>query len=167
MHSLLCAKAGKLRPKSRFMERSLHAFKAKEVARVKLRAGDREKELVQTVSEEGKEQGWADSRAPEETKELYRNWTRKLFALRPTDYVLPPDGEEREGCISPTGSVQELAITFHGPSKEIGFITLYKETDDDGGSTYYACSEHTEIIVKVPKTQAENLLKDMEDVLSD
>ena len=68
-----------LRPKSRFMERSLHAFKTKEIARVRLRAGQREKELVQRVSEEGKELGWADSRSPEEAKDLYRNWIRKLF----------------------------------------------------------------------------------------
>jgi hypothetical protein len=156
-----------LRPKSRFKEGSLHTFQAKEVARVKLRAGQREKELVRPVSEEGKEQGWADSRSPEETKDLYRNWISKLFALRPTDYVRSLDGEEDGGCIAPPHSAQELSLTFHSRKQEIGFLTVYKGTDEKGDATYYACSEHSEIVVKVPKTQAETLLTDLEDVLSD
>ena len=156
-----------LRPKSRFMERSLHTFQAKEVARVKLRAGPREKELVRPESYEGKEQGWADSRSPEETKDLYRNWIRKLFALRPTDYVRPPEGEEAGGCVAPPDSTQELRLMFYSRKKEIGFLTLYKGTDEKGDATYYACSEHSEIAVKVPKTQVETLLTDLEDVLSD
>jgi len=160
---------GLLRPKSRFMERSLHAFKTKEVARVRLRSGQREKELVQQVSEEGKELGWADSRSPEEAKVLYRNWIRRLSTLRPTEYVGMPADEEGGGCAAPAGSTQELSLTFFSPSKEIGFLALYQGegTDEKGDATYYACSEHSEIVVKVPKTQAEALLKDLEDVLDE
>ena len=40
-------------------------------------------------------------------------------------------------------------------------------TDEKGDATYYACSEHSEIVVKVPKTKAEALLKDLEDVLDE
>ena len=160
---------GLLRPKSRFMERSLHAFKTKGIARVRLRSGQRDKELVQQVSEEGKDLGWADSRSPEEAKVLYRNWIRRLSTLRPTDYLGMPADEEGGGCAAPAGSTQELSLTFFSPSKEIGFLTLYKGegTDEKGGATYYACSEHSEIVVKVPKTQAEALLKDLEDVLDE
>lgn len=156
-------------PKSRFMERSLHAFKTKEIARVRLRAGQREKELVQQVSEEGKEQGWADSRSPEEAKDLYRNWIRKLSTLRPTDYVGTPVDAEGGGCVAPAGALEELSLTFFSPIKEIGFLTLYKGEGKDakGDATYFACSEHSEIVVKVPKTQAETLLKDLEDVLDE
>lgn len=156
-----------LNPKSRFMERSLHTFSDKEIARVKLRSAQREKELVQSPSEEGKEQGWADSRSPQETKDLYRNWIRRLFTLRPTDYIPPPDGEEAAGCMAPPDTSQALALTFYSPDKEIGFLTLYKGADDKGGETYYACSEQSEIPVKVPKTQAESLLKDADDVLAE
>ena len=158
-----------LHPKSRFMERSLNAFKTKEIARVRLRSGRKEKELVQRVSEEGKELGWADSRSPEEAKDLYRNWMRKLSTLRPTDYVAMPTDEEGGGCVAPDGSTQELSLTFFSPSKEIGFLTLYKgeETDEKGGARYFACSENSEVVVKVPKTQAEALLKDLEDVLDE
>lgn len=158
-----------VRPKSRFMERSLHAFKTEEIARVRLRAGQREKELVQQISEEAKEQGWADSRSPEEPKVLFRNWIRRLSALRPTDYVGAPADVEGAGCVAPAGSSQELSLTFFSPSKEIGFLTLYKGegTDEKGDATYYACSEHSEIVVIVPKTQAEALLKDLEDVLDE
>jgi hypothetical protein len=158
-----------LSPKSRFMERSLHAFKTAEVARVRLRSGQKEKELVQHIPEEGKELGWADSRSPEEAKALYRNWIRRLSTLRPTDYVGMPTDEEGGGCVAPAGSIQELSLTFFSPSKEIGFLTLYKGegTDEKGDATYFACSEHSEVVVKVPKTQAEALLKDLEDVLDE
>jgi hypothetical protein len=149
------------------MERSLHTFQAKEVARVKLRAGLREKELVRPPSEEGKQQGWADSRSPEETKDLYRNWIRKLFTLRPTAYVRPPGGEEDGRCVAPQDSEQALRLTFHSRKKEIGFLTVFKGTDEKGDAAYYACSEHSEILTKVPKTQAETLLTDLEDVLAD
>ena len=51
------------------------------------------KELVQQISEDAKEQGWADSRSPKEPKVLFRNWIRRLSTLRPTDYVgMPADG---------------------------------------------------------------------------
>lgn len=158
-----------LSPKSRFMERSLHAFQTKEIARVRLRAGQREKELVQQISEEAEEPGWADSRSPEEAKVLYRNWMRKLSTLRPTDYVGVPADEQGGVCVAPAGSVQELSLTFFSPSKEMGFLTLYQGegTDEKGDTTYFACSEHSEIVVKVPKTQAEALLKDLEDVLDE
>ena len=158
-----------LRPESRFMERSLHAFKMKEIARVRLRSGQREKELVQRVSEAGKDLGWADSRSPEEARALYRNWMRKLSTLRPTDYLVMPADEEGGGCVAPPGSSQELSLTFFSPSKEIGFLTLYKGegTDEKGDPTYFACSEHSEVVVKVPKTQVEALLKDLEDVLEE
>jgi hypothetical protein len=156
------------RSKSRFMERALHAFKMKDVSQVRLRAGQRERELVQQVSEEGKEQGWADSRSPEELEVLYRNWIRRLSTLRATDYIGTPDDREGSGCVAPAGAAQELSVTYFGPSKEIGFLNVYKGegTDEKGDTMYYACSEHSEVVVKVPKTQAENLLKDLEDVLS-
>jgi len=44
---------------------------------------------------------------------------------------------------------------------------LYRGVDEKGDATYFACSEHSEIVVKVPKTQVETLLADLEDVLSD
>jgi hypothetical protein len=156
-----------LNPKNRYMERSLHAFKDKEVERVKVRGGRQERELVHLLSEEGKELGWADTRSPEEPNDLYRNWIRKLFTLRPTDYVLPPDGEGEEGCVAPPDCTEEMSLVFYGERKEIGFLKVYRGKDESGGAAYYACSEHTEIVVKVPKTQVETLLKDMEDVLSD
>jgi hypothetical protein len=156
-----------LNPKSRFMERSLHPFKDKEVARIKVRSGRRERELVHLLSEQGKELGWADSRSPEETNDLYRNWVRKLFTLRPTGYVRPPEGEGDRGCVAPPDCTEELNLILYSEKKEIGFLKVYKGTDETGETAYYACSEHTEMVVKVPKTQAETLLEDMEDVLSD
>lgn len=154
------------RPKSRFMERSLHAFRMKEVSRVRLRAGQREKELVQGFSEEGGEEGWADSRSPEEMQVLYRNWIRRVTTLRPIEYLGTSVEETAGECSAPEGATRELSLTFYAPDREIGFLNLYRG-NETGEPAYYACSEHSERVVEVPKTQAEAILKDLEDVLSD
>ena len=155
------------RPGSRFMERSLHAFKMKEIARVRLHAGERDKELVRATSGETGEAGWADSRSPGDPKALYRNWIRRLSALRATGYVGLPGGGEGGGCAAPGGSSQELNLTFFSAGREIGFLRLYKGAGEKGDAAYYACSEHTGTVVTIPKTQAEALLEDLENVLSD
>jgi hypothetical protein len=156
------------RPQGRFMERSLHTFKMNEVARVRLRSGRREKELLQRPFDEGKEEGWADGRSPEQVQELYGNWMRRVSTLRPTEYVGTPAAETSEGCAAPAGASQELLLTFYGRDKEIGFLAVYKGrgSDEKAEPAYYACSEHSEIVVKVPRTQAEAILKDLEDVLA-
>ncbi len=154
-------------PASRFMERSLHAFKEKDVARIRVHAGGREKELVRRTSGEAGRTGWADSRSPGNAKALYRNWIRRLSALRAMGYVGLPVGGEAGGCAAPAGSSEVLRLTFFGASREIGFLRLYKGSDEKGEPAYYACSEHSGTLVKIPKTQAETLLEDLEDVLSD
>lgn len=160
-----------LYPKSRFMERSMRSFKRDDVLRLKLRAGAKEKELVRVVSGEGKEVGWADSRTPKAPKDLYKNWVRKLFNLRPIDYVIPKEEEAVSsgpfGCATPQGCETVASLTFYGEREEIGFLTVYKKQDEEGKPEFFACTENTEALVKVSKTQTENLLKDMEDVLSE
>lgn len=155
-------------PKSRFMDRSLHAFKAADVARIRMETDTAVKELVRRTSEGGREEeGWADAAAPGDARELYKNWIRKLFSLRPTDFVTPPPGREPGGCETSDQAVQRVHLTFYDHKQEIGFLTIREATDPEGKSTFYACTESTEIPVTVAKTQVENLLKDMEDVLSE
>ena len=160
-----------LYPKSRYMERNLHAFKQIEVARLWIRSGGREKELIHKVSENGDDQGWADSGTPDETKEIYKNWIRKLLQLRPSEYVVPGKGEAVEaarfGCAAPQGSETLASFTFLGEKEEIGFLTIYRKEDDKGKTDFYACTENTGALVKISKTQSENLMEDMEDILGE
>ncbi len=158
-----------LYPKTRFMERSMRSFKRDEVLRLKLRAGEAKKELIHLLTEEGKDEGWADSAKPKDPQELYKNWVRKMFNLRPIDYVIP--GKEEAvttgpfGCPIPQGCEIVASLTFYGEREEIGFMTLYKKEDEEGKPEFFACTENTETLVKISKTQTENLIKDMEDVL--
>jgi len=157
-----------LYPKSRYMERSLHAFEEEGVARMRLREGNREMELVHRVSPEGADQGWAEAGESKEPKELYKNWIRKVFTLRPMDYVVPEPGAPEAGpygCVTLPGAETAASITFFGDKKEIGFLTVYKKTGEQDKVEYFACTENTNALVMVSKIQAENLLKDMADIL--
>jgi hypothetical protein len=157
-----------LYPKSRYMERSLHSFKEKEVARIRVREGSRAMELIHRFSPEGGDEGWAEAGKKEDPKELFKNWVHKVFTLRPVDYVVPEEGASETGhygCQSPSGAVVAAAISFLSDTKEIGFLTVYKKAGEQDKVEYYACTENTNAVVKVSKIQAENLLKDMADLL--
>jgi hypothetical protein len=157
-----------LYPKSRYMERSLHVFEDKDAARMRVNEGSREMELVHRFSAEGADEGWAVSGSEEGPKELYKNWVAKVFSLRPMDYpVLEPEKSETgpNGCVVPAGAEPVTSITFFSDKKEIGFLTVYKLTSGPDKSEFYACTEHTGAVVLVSKIQAENLLKDLADIL--
>ena len=92
-----------------------------------------------------------------------------VFNLRPIDYVTPAEGDvtASSGCAVPAGAETVASLTFYSDKTEIGFLTLYKKTDDKGNADFYACTENTTTLVKISKTQTEGVLKDMEDVLSE
>ncbi len=152
-------------PKSRFMERTLHDFKPAEVTRIGLKA-DRDLDLIHLISQEGKDEGWADSRTPETPKDIYQNWIRKILALGITGYFSSSTGVSGQsaGCTPPPDTETRLHATFFSKKKEIGFLTIFKG-DEEKKSDYYACTEHTEGIIVLPKSQAETLLKDLQDIL--
>jgi len=157
-----------LYPKSRFMERSLHAFEEKDVVRLGLDAGGRKGELVHRFSGEGADEGWAESGPDAEPKALYANWVRKVFSLRPVDYLagdLALAEPDAYGCGAPPGAETAASVSFQGERKQVGFLTVYRKTDDKGKTDYFACTEMTNAVALVSKTQAEGLLKDLDDLL--
>ncbi|MEW6440364.1 MAG: hypothetical protein AB1640_05445 [bacterium] len=156
-------------PKTRFMERALNGFKKDQPVRIHIRAGGKEKELAARTAENGKAAGWADSRKPGKTNEIYQNWIQKYFGLRVLDYLPPRGGGEPEGCSSgPDASDPALRMTFFDERREIGFFVLYKTSaSGNAESPYVACADHTDSLVRLPKSQVESLLQDLEDVLSE
>ena len=155
-------------PKSRYMERALHNFKEKDVARVHLHADGGNSDLIHKISEKGVDEGWAEKGSRESSKELYKNWVGKLFSLRPINYVFPEGGSAKAGppgCVAPTGAETAASVTLFGEKKEIGFLTVYQKTDEEDRTEYFACTEKTDAVVTISKTQAETLLKDMQDLL--
>jgi hypothetical protein len=157
-----------LYPKSRYMDRSLHVFEEKDAARMHVSEGSREMELVHRFSAEGADEGWAVNGSEEGPKELYKNWVGKVFTLRPMDYPVPEQGKTEagpNGCAVPAGVETVVSITFFSDKKEIGFLTVYKKTGEPEKAEFLACTEHTGAVVLVSKIQAENLLKDLADLL--
>jgi len=150
-------------PKTRFMQRNLHDFQDKDLARIKVVISNRETELIyQSSDEDGSKQGWADSRRPEQVKTIYTNWIRKLFTLRISDYLPPTAGAP--GCTPPADSETLVRLSFYTAKKEIGFLTIYKAMDEKGAAAYSACSEKTEGLVTLPTTLIETIINDMKDL---
>ncbi len=151
-------------PKNRYMERSLHAFKKADVARIHLSA-DQDLDLIHLISQEGNDEGWADSRNPEAPNEFYKNWIHKLFAIGPTEFLTPPAGQSGQGsgCTQPPETEIRLRLTFYSKKKEIGFFSIYRGGEEKK-SEYYACTENTEGVVILSKKHIETLLDDLQDI---
>ncbi len=153
-------------PKSRFMERSLHQFDKDEVRRLQISTPEAQKDLLHIVQEEGAEKKdvWASSQAPDKAQEQYANWVGKLWQLSPIDY-LPKTDVAAQPCQFPEGSAYVGSILFFSGTKELGFLKLYKGKDEKGEPEYYGCTEHTEAVVKLSKSQVDTVLKDLGDIL--
>jgi len=151
-------------PKSRFMERALHQFEKDAIVRLQLSTGEAHKELLHRKQEDQKKDLWTDSKAPDKENELYANWVNKLWHLSPIDFLPVPETEAK-GCPFPPEAVYVCSLLFFSEAKEIGFMKIYKGKDEKGEPEYYACTENTGAVVKLSKSQAENFIKDLEDVM--
>jgi hypothetical protein len=151
-------------PKSRFMERALHQFEKDTLVRLQVSTGEAQKELLHRKQADQKKEFWTDSKAPDKENELYGNWVNKLWHLSPIDYLPLPETEIK-GSPFPQEAVYVCSLLFFSEAKELGFMKIYKGKDDRGEPEYYACTEDTEAVVKLSRSQTENLLKDLEDVM--
>jgi len=151
-------------PKSRFMERSLHQFEKDKVVRLQISTGEAQKELLHRKEEDQKKDFWVDSKSPDKENELYSNWVNKLWQLSPIDYLAIPEAETK-ACAFPQDAVYVSSFLFFSQDRELGFMKIFKGKDEKGNPDYYACSENTEAVVKLSRSQIESLLKDLEDVM--
>ena len=150
-------------PEGRFMEKKLHAFKEGEIERIMISSNAGERELHHISMAAGRYSGWADPGDPEKEKHLYSNWVKKLFRLRVQRYL--PRGEEGEDSPLPSSALSVCELRYFRRAKELGFLTLYKAGTDEE-PTCLARSESTEGMVELAGSPAEELLKDMADVIA-
>jgi hypothetical protein len=134
-------------PDSLLIERDLHEWKDNEVARARVEAGGKNREIVRG-GPEGK-RFWADAGTPETNDETLGNWMSKLDRLRPTEFVL-------EG---PAGKETVLRVEYAG-KKPIGEIELVKVPGGEKPA-YYVRTERTRLYGKVVGTVAEQLEQDL------
>jgi hypothetical protein len=132
---------------SLLLERDLHEWKDAEIARARVEAGGKGRDIVRGGPEN--KRFWADAQSPDTNDETLGNWMSKLDRLRPSEFVLAdPDGKE-----------PVLKVDYTG-KKPLGFLELVKVKGGDK-PVFYLRTEHTRLYGKVTGTQAEQLEQDL------
>ncbi|MEJ7731630.1 MAG: DUF4340 domain-containing protein [Polyangiaceae bacterium] len=136
----------------RLVERDLHEWKEPEIAKAKISAGGKAREVVRGGSGDGKK-FWADGASPGTNDETVGNWISKLDRLRPTEYVLAaPEGQE---------SVVRVDYASSG-NPSLGYVELVKVPAKDGGKAeWYVTSERLRAYGKVAANNAEQVEQDI------
>lgn len=135
----------------RLVERDLHEWKEPEVAKAKISAGGKTREVVRGGAD-GKK-FWADGAAPATNDETVGNWMSKLDRLKPTEYVLAaPEGQE---------AVVRIDYASSG-NPNLGYVELVKVPGKDGGKAeWYVTSERLRAYGKVAANNAEQVEQDI------
>lgn len=135
---------------SRLLERDLHEWKDVDLARARVIAGDKRRELARS-GDEGKK-FWADPASPEQNDETVGNWMTKLDRLRPTEYL----------AAAPEQKEVVVRIEYTGRSGDIGFAELVKGPPGASGKPdYFLVTERTRLYGKVPVGVAEQVEQDV------
>ncbi len=132
---------------SLLLERELHEWKDTEVARARVEAAGKARDLVRSGPEN--KRFWADAASPDSNDETLGNWMSKLDRLRPTEFTL--DGPAEKSVV--------LKVEYAG-KKPLGFIEVVKTT---GGEkpTYYLRTERTRLFGKLTGPVAEQVETDL------
>jgi hypothetical protein len=135
---------------SRLLERDLHEWKDVDLAKARVIAGDKRREIVRS-GDEGKK-FWADPASPEQIDETVGNWMSKLDRLRPTEYV----------AAAPEQKEVVARVEYTGRSGDSGFVELVKGPPGTSGKPdYFLVTERTRLYGKVPAGVAEQVEQDV------
>jgi hypothetical protein len=135
---------------SRLLEKELHEWKDVDVARARVLAGGKKRDLVRS-GEDGKK-FWADSATADQKDETIGNWMSKLDRLRPSEYVSTPP-EQKEVVVR---------IEYGDTSSDIGFLELVKGPPGASGKAdYLLVTERTRLYGKLLASLAEQVEQDV------
>jgi hypothetical protein len=148
----------------RLVSRTMHAFKKTEWDGLKITAGKKSRDLVQTSPENQAQAKLAAAKTPDKPDDLAKNWHDKVWALSVVEVL--GKGEK------PAAGEPEVAVkveySWHG--KNVGFVELGRVLPAAVASMpahpavdVYARTEHTAGWVKVPAS-ADDLMKEAEKV---
>lgn len=136
---------------SRLSERAVHEWKFPDIYKVKVIAGDKTREVVQSGTEGRR--FWASPDKPDENDETAGNWLNKLKNLRPVNYL------EK----LPEGASKILRVEFTGEKKELGYLELFKDPNGDQNA-FVISSEYLRLHATVAKTLGEQVADDLASI---
>ncbi len=167
VHLLRSALVNDLRAaEARLMQRALHRFEPKEVARLVVRAGGAERTLLHRNRLEPKLAEWVDAAQPDRRNELFGNWLLRVEKLRAVRYLPPgvsPDAEQdgagAAGSLEPVVSLRYL----DEDGEQLGFLEVVRRPPGKEGARpdYFARSEATGgAWVELTRSVAEQVAED-------
>ena len=148
-------------PEGRFMQRKLYEKDLKEVEKITLMANGKTKSILHRNRLAQTDAFWASEAKPDEKSETLGNYVDKLDKLSVSDY--PNEGEKlpREGA-------PILEVTWYGEdeSKPLGNAEIWR-VGEDKKAEYYAIGTTTHMVVKLNRTTAEQVERDLATALAD
>ncbi len=151
----------------RLVERNLHAFKPQEWNELKIAAGGKTRELVQTNPEQPLATKLAPKKNASKPDEMAKNWHDKLWRL----YVTEVLGKGEKPAAGEPQIVLRVDYSDHGKARgfiEIGHVQALApanaaSSQPPPASEIFARTEHTAGWAKLPPS-AEDLLREAEKV---
>jgi hypothetical protein len=149
---------------SRLKQRDLQRFEMGDVASVKLSAPAGQRVLEHRHRQSPRDETWVDQDAPPEAKNQGNtNWMGQLKRLRVIEYPSP----EAVRTFAPSGNPALRVEYFDGRGEGLGWAEIASRTVGDGDSQQFvARSEATGMWVRVSRSVTEQLLSDLDDILS-
>ena len=138
---------------TQLVDRRVHAFKQQEVEGLLVKAGDKQRELVQTMGDQGAVRV-ASKKTPDKPDDFARNWADKVWRLMSVEVLgkgeTPAAGEPKV----------EGRLEYLRRGKPLGFVDLARGASGE----LYLRSEHTAGWVKAHR-RADEVLGEIKKVL--
>lgn len=134
------------------IEREIHEWKEAEVARAKVSAGGKAREIVRGGQDT--KRFWADAASRDAQDETLGNWMNKLDRLRPVDYALTPPGDKEV----------VVRVDFQAGSRALGHVELVK-AKGASRAEYFIITERTRLYARVQANVAEQVEQDVSAIV--
>ena len=154
----------------RLMARSLHTITVSDIDQVSIRTPKQSKIIVQHDRRKPASAVWTNEGGDKTSqKESYKAWLAKIFRLRAIEYSKPEAAPE---------NLNELfALEFGLGSRQKGYLKLYRQEPGPGAAAgaksadskgdFWAQSNVTRVPVKLSRSLADEIVRDLDGVLKD
>ena len=151
----------------RLVDRDLNGFEPADVERAALVAGKQRKVLMQKNRRDPASAFWVDAEAPEKKKDFYRNFMGKLLRLQAMEYVSPAESKK------PLTELLSVEFETAGGKREAlkllqgGGPAIAPPGGKPADKEFYAISSNTRQLVKVNPRLADEVARDVDNLMKD